>query len=127
MAPIPKTDVHRVEQASEIPMRIPMKFALLAVATMIAATPAIAGETTGNGTPIDINGRSVCAFSGQNDTPEGAGMDPGGRFQSFGQLVGYWGLLDPEDFDPNADFFQPVPGFACNPNRGEDLHSPHAL
>ena len=100
-----------------------MKLGIVVSAAAFAVSPAIAGEVTGNGKPIDINGRSICAFSGQNDTPQGAGQDPGGRFQSYGQLVGYWDLIDPQDFDPNASYFQPIPGFACNPNRGEDLHA----
>ena len=104
-------------------MRILNKLGIAASVTMIAAAPAIAGETTGNGKSITINGRSICAFSGQNDTPEGAVQDPGGRVQNYGQLVGQWDLIDPADLDPNADYFQPIPGFACNPNRGEDLHA----
>jgi hypothetical protein len=104
-------------------MRTSIKLGLVASAAMIAAAPAIAGETTGNGKPINIHGRSICVFSGQNDTPEGGGLDPGGRVQNYGQLVGQFDLIDPSDLDPNADFFQPIPGFACNPNRGEDLHA----
>lgn len=98
----------------------PIKLCGLAAAAL-AATPAIAGEITGNGKPIEINGRSECAFSGLNDTPQGVPeIDPGGIAQSYGYFGGYWDLWDANDFDPRTDFL--IPGFACNPNRGADLH-----
>lgn len=85
------------------------------------AFPLQAGEITGNGKPIDINGRSECAFSGLNDL-DGDPRDPGAHTQNYGTLVSL-GILDPQNLDPNADApFVPIPGFACNPNRGNDLH-----
>jgi hypothetical protein len=87
---------------------------------MVATAPATAGEVTGNGKPIDINSRSECAYSGQNDL-DGDPRDPGARTQNYGQLVSR-GIVDPQELDPNAGFFQLIPGFACNPNRGRDLH-----
>lgn len=87
------------------------------------ATPAAAGEITGNDKPIDVNGRSECAFSGQNDL-DGDPRDPGFRSQSYGQNVRLT-PLDPSTLDPtNAAGapFVPIPGWACNPNRGRDLH-----
>lgn len=92
----------------------------------LMARPAVAGEITGNGQPIDINARSFCAYSGQNDTPEGAPpphFDPGGRTQNYGQFVGEFDLFDPQYADPQNGGFPPIPGYSCNPNRGEDLHS----
>ena len=74
-----------------------------------AATPAMAGEVTGNGEQVDANGRSICKFSGQND-----GEDPPGRVQSYGQDV-VAGLADPTDFDPD-DPFNLHPGWFCDPN-----------
>ena len=100
----------------EIPWRIALTVGLIA----ICATPASAGEITGNGKSIDIKARSECAFSGRNDTPDGDPMDPGGMAQSYGYFGGYWDLWDAEDFDPHTDFL--IPGFSCNPNRGADLH-----
>lgn len=88
---------------------------------LFAASPAIAGEITGNGKDIDVNARSECAYSGINDTPGGGGMDPGGKIQSYGYLVSHYGL-NPQDWDPNGAPFQRIPGFACNPNRWTDLH-----
>ncbi|MCL6698709.1 hypothetical protein LZ496_07945 [Sphingomonas sp. NSE70-1] len=93
----------------------------LATALVAIAYPAQAGEVTGNGKSITINGRSECAFSGQNDL-DGDPRDPGFKTQSYGQNVRLT-PLDPSTLDPNADVpFVPIPGFACNPNRGRDLN-----
>jgi len=93
---------------------------MAAIAIAVSATSAIASEITGSGKPVDVNGRSECAFSGLNDTPDGDINDPGGIAQSYGYFAGYWDLWDAQDFDPDTDFL--IPGFACNPNRGADLH-----
>ena len=98
-------------------------FKKLALATALGAIafPVQAGEITGNGKEITINGRSECAFSGQNDL-DGDPRDPGFKTQSYGQNVRLT-PLDPSTLDPNADVpFVPIPGFACNPNRGRDLN-----
>ena len=70
----------------------------------VSANAAFAGEITGNGTPLTVNGKSECAFSGQNDGYFD-GSEPGVRVQSFGQIVRFAGPLGG------------VPGFACNPTR----------
>lgn len=80
--------------------------ALLAAATFgMGANAAFAGEITGNGKDLPVHGKSLCAYSGQNDNPD----DPeeGGRVQSYGQVV-------------KAGFkeFAPSPGVACNPTKG---------
>ena len=94
---------------------------LIALSAVAVAAPANAGEITGSGKPIDVNGRSECAFSGYNDL-DGDPRDPGWISQSYGQNVRLT-PLDPSTLDPNADAaFVPIPGFACNPNRGRDLH-----
>lgn len=91
-------------------------------AAMIAlTTTAWAGEITGNGKEITVNGQSSCAFSGQNDTPFGdeATADPGGRVQSYGFFYSQTWLhdfLDPAFNDPRFESLSP--GWACNPNRG---------
>ncbi len=105
-------------------MRSSAKYGLviLAGAFAVGSAPALAGEVTGSGDPIDIQARSECAFSGLNDN-DGDPRDPGGHTQSYGTLVGQFGFIDPQNLDPNAEFFQPIPGFACNPNRGRDLHA----
>jgi hypothetical protein len=97
-------------------------------AMMAASTAATAGEikgpppTTNYTAPeIEINSRSVCAFSGLNDSPLGdpdAG-DPGGITQSFGSFLASSGF-PVSNLDPQSDFLSP--GFGCNPTRGQDLH-----
>jgi hypothetical protein len=94
---------------------------LSAAALLVVSTTATAGEITGNGKPIDVNGRSECAFSGYNDQ-DGDPRDPGWISQSYGQNVRLT-PLDPSDLDPTnaaGAFFVPIPGFACNPNRWTD-------
>ena len=104
---------------------IKLQGGLLALALVAAATPAAAGEITGNDKDINMHSRSICAFSGQNDTPNGQfepghpEYDPGGRAQSPGYFGGYWDLWDMDELDPHEDFLNP--GFACNPNRGPSL------
>ena len=93
------------------------------VAMAISASTASAGEVTGNGKPLWTNttswdaphmlhGRSLCAFSGQEDTqfPASPDYDPNsGHSQSWGQI-------------PKADrvFLTSIgmnPGIACNPTK----------
>ena len=96
---------------------------IVAFSALTLAAPAIAGEVTGSGKEIDINGRSECAFSGLNDN-DGDPRDPGGRAQSYGQNVRLT-PLNPSQQDPRNTAgapFVPIPGWACNPNRGNDLH-----
>lgn len=98
-----------------------LHLSFFAAAALAAAGPAVAGEVTGNGEPIDINGRSECAYSGLNDH-EPDPRDPGAHTQNYGTLVAL-GIVNPQFLDPNAEApFVPIPGFACNPNRGNDLH-----
>lgn len=92
----------------------------IAVAVALVAAPATAGEVTGNGKPIEIKSRSECAFSGLNDH-DGDPRDPGAHTQSYGTLVAL-GIFNPQDADPTAPGFPPIPGWSCNPNRGNDLH-----
>ena len=100
--------------------------AALAAAAMVltvTASAALAGEVTGNGKPLWTNtqewdafhalhGRSLCAFSGQEDTQfvQSPDYDPNaGHAQSWGQI-------------PKAgrDFLTSTgsnPGIACNPTK----------
>lgn len=76
----------------------------LTIATVIIATPALAGEVTGTGedTPIRSGvANSICAFSGQND--DGAGPNP--IVQSYGVIRAFFGGPAP---------FNGTPGTACN-------------
>jgi hypothetical protein len=87
-----------------------MILSLLAAALtlVLAASVASAGEITGNGKPLEVNGRSECAFSGL-DEPDPVDGDADdalfGRTQSWGQI--------PSAI--RAGF--PHPGVACNPVR----------
>ncbi len=74
-----------------------------------AASPASAGEITGNGKPVPApqHANSICAFSGQNDDPNSPDPIEAGRVQNYGQLV-RMGLKA----------FVPGPGVACNGHTG---------
>lgn len=82
---------------------------LFALALVGGAGAASAGEITGNGKSKPVHGKSICAYSGQNDGFHDSTHQefPGdnARVQSYGQLVkaGLKGAL-------------PNPGMACNPN-----------
>lgn len=75
----------------------------------VGASAALAGEVTGNGKPTagPAHANSICVFSGQNDDPTApmtldfriAPNGPGGRTQSYGQLVRS-GLLSPAVVTP---------------------------
>ena len=93
-----------------------------ALFSTLAASAALAGEVTGNGTSLHVDGggkwgtglhaRSFCAYSGQEDLQFETGGSKGvpGHAQSWGQI-------------PKAmrDVIAPLgfqPGRACNPNYG---------
>ena len=99
------------------------------IATLGAST-AFAGEFTGNGRSLHVDGggkwgtglhaRSECAFSGQedlqfvddNDVPHATTKGEPGHAQSWGQI--------PKEGDFGRDFLTSIgsnPGIACNPNR----------
>lgn len=84
------------------------------VATVVAACALAgsagvvsAGEITGNGTPKEVHGKSICAYSGQNDEYH-QGEEGAERVQSFGQEVRHK-RIPPKFFNP---------GDACNPHAG---------
>lgn len=102
--------------------------AVVAAAAFAITAPAIAGEIKGppptenyTAETIDIHSRSICAFSGLNDSPLGDPDegDPGGITQSFGSFFASSGFPVSE-LDPRTDFLKP--GNSCNPKRGVDLH-----
>ena len=103
--------------------------AVIVAATAFASSaPAIAGEIKGpppaenyTADEIEIHSRSICAFSGLNDSPLGDPNegDPGGITQSFGSFFASSGFPVSE-LDPRTDFLKP--GNSCNPTRGADLH-----
>ena len=89
------------------------KALLFSVCALLMAAPASAGEVNGStkNPKEDFNhGKSLCAFSGLNDVPEGSEEEgPPGRTQSFGQDVANFGAV-PQEFNPgdicrgNIDF-----------------------
>jgi hypothetical protein len=111
------------------------KISMLVVAlglSAVAGLPAAqAGEITGNGKSLKnadgtLNGNSLCAFSGRNDTPNGlilpigpggalVVVDPGGDVQSFGYFHSHSdGFIgDPSDPATRSGFAFPAVG--CNP------------
>lgn len=103
-----------------------LRIAIITAAVISAATPAIAGEITGNGKDIEIHGQSLCAFSGINDTPDGLALpigpggalvviDPGGDVQSYGYFKSHGGDFLPSPSDPDARDVFAFPGVGCNP------------
>lgn len=78
----------------------------------ISAGSVLAGEVTGTGgaTAGPANANSICVFSGQNDDPGAplvldfsiAPNGPGGRTQSWGQLVRLFGIPGNAEFNPGA-------------------------
>jgi hypothetical protein len=99
-----------------------------AAVTLTVASPAFAGEITGNGKDLTINGQSFCAYSGRNDTPGGLSLpigpggalveiDPGGDVQSYGYFKSQFDFFASPS-DPGARDVRAFPGVGCNPNRG---------
>ena len=100
--------------------------ATLAVAlAATAASPVFAGEITGSGKDLPVNGNSLCAYSGLNDTPDGlylpigpggalVEIDPGGQVQSYGYFKAQKDFL-PNPSDPAARESFSFPATGCNP------------
>lgn len=108
-------------------MTIPSALLLGGLAALAMSGPAVAGEVTGNGKTIAMNGRSACAFSGLNDTPDGhpATLDPGGRVQTYGFFQSQTWLgefINPRVVGPRE--FGPHPGYACNPQSDPQFEIP---
>ncbi|MDH3511139.1 MAG: hypothetical protein OER85_09845 [Gammaproteobacteria bacterium] len=83
----------------------------------IGASVALAGEITGNGKSLKnsdgtLNGKSICAFSGLNDTYTGDPTEPDEdgffRTQAWGQL--------PKDVRDFLISIGEYPAVACNPS-----------
>jgi hypothetical protein len=102
--------------------RLVVAAAASALILSLGASAVVAGEVTGNGKSLKVDGggkwgtglhgRSECAYSGQEDDQflEGGSRGDPGHAQSWGQI--------PKDF---RDFLATVgahPGDACNPNGG---------
>jgi hypothetical protein len=100
--------------------RVAAAIGATAVVLALGAGSAFAGEVTGNGQLKDVNGRSFCAFSGQEDLQwftddtdavrlENPVKGEPGHAQS-------WGQID----QATRAFLTSIgqnPGLSCNPNR----------
>jgi hypothetical protein len=98
--------------------RFGVAISVAAVVLALSAGAAFAGEITGNGTLKVVNGRSFCAFSGQEDLqwytdngdttlkPTPTKGDPG-HSQSWGQI--------PKAIRDQLTAAGFNPGIACNP------------
>ncbi|MDZ4307597.1 hypothetical protein [Allopontixanthobacter sp.] len=91
-----------------------------ATAAVFLSPPSFAGEVKGSngGEYKDVNGRSICAFSGLNDEYYIDDDLEAMRVQSYGQLVRQ-GAIDPSMFNGPSDH---PPILECNPSTGVDLH-----
>jgi len=105
--------------------------ALALALAFTAISPAVAGEITGNGKSLKnpdgtLNGNSLCAFSGRNDTPNGLSLpigpggtmvvvDPGGDVQSFGYFLSHADGFIGDPSDPATRDSFGFPGTGCNP------------
>ena len=104
--------------------RLGVAISVAAVVLSLSASAAFAGEITGNGRLKDVNGRSFCAFSGQEDLqwytdnsdttakPVPTKGDPG-HSQSWGQI--------PKAVRDQLTLAGFNPGIACNPNKTTGL------
>lgn len=98
------------------------------IATLVASSPAFAGEVNGIGDELPLNGTSICKYSGLNDTPEGLWLpigpggslvqvDPGGKVQSYGYFMAQMDfLLNPSEPGGKDSF----PGSSCNSRGGRN-------
>jgi len=102
--------------------RLILAFAAATLVASLSAGAVAAGEITGNGKLKDVNGRSACAFSGQEDLQwyldDGNTMPrPAATIvKGFPSHAQSWGQI------PKADraFLTSIghnPGIACNPTR----------
>lgn len=99
--------------------RIAAALSLIALLAVVGANAAFAGEITGNGRLLDVNGHSACAFSGQQDlqwyttdADTTLRTDPTRGDPSHAQS---WGQIPKAVRDSFPAFLHP--GIACNPTR----------
>jgi len=81
----------------------------------MGANAAVAGEITGNGKNLQpLNGKSACAFSGQQDNAaEDEGVFKSDRTQNWGQLTEFGRYIFATVFGIVS------PGQGCNPTKAE--------
>ena len=100
--------------------RIATAVAATALVLSLGAGSVFAGEITGNGKLKEVNGRSECAFSGQEDLQWYA--DDGGQVRLENPIKGVpahaqsWGQL-PREVRVFLTSIGLNPGIACNPTK----------
>jgi len=99
--------------------RIVVAAGAAALALSMATTTVFAGEITGNGTLKDVNGRSFCAFSGQEDlqwfTDDGDTVRLENPVKGVPGHAQSWGQIPKAVRDTLPAAMHP--GMDCNPNR----------
>ena len=100
--------------------RIAVAAGAAALALSMATSAVFAGEITGNGTLKDVNGRSFCAFSGQEDlqwfTDDTDTTRLANPVKGVPGHAQNWGQID----QATRAFLTSIgmnPGIACNPNK----------
>lgn len=111
--------------------RLVAGMSLAVLVGLLSASVAVAGEVTGNGTNLQIDGgkwgtnlhaRSACAFSGQEDlqyfSGEEGNTDPHPITRGDPAHAQSWGQI-PKVFRDDPNIFGGLnPGTFCNPIRG---------
>jgi len=98
--------------------RIILRLAVTAILVLALAEPVFAQGEVEQGPE---HAKSICSFSGLNETPEDLDPELGGRTQSYGQLVKK-DLIEPSVVKSGKGEFLPKgtpggsPGHWCNPN-----------
>lgn len=99
--------------------RIAVALSSVALIALLGAGATFAGEITGNGRLLDVNGHSACAFSGQQDlqwyttdADTTLRTDPTRGDPSHAQSWGQIPKVVRDSFPASLH-----PGIACNPTR----------
>jgi len=98
--------------------RIILRLAVTAILVLALAEPVFAQGQVERGPE---QAKSICSFSGLNETPNDPDPELGGRTQSYGQLVKK-DLIEPSVVKSGEGSFLPEgtpggsPGHWCNPN-----------
>ena len=101
--------------------RIALAAGAAALALTMAASAVFAGEITGNGRLKEVNGRSFCAFSGQEDlqwfTDDGDTVRLENPVKGVPGHAQNWGQIPTGGQGSFLTSIGMHPGIACNPNK----------
>lgn len=104
--------------------RFGVAISVAAVVLSLSASAAFAGEVTGNGTPLwtngtdwsghhTLHGKSLCAFSGQEDNQ----FEASPNYSADAGHAQSWGQIPKADRDFLTSVLHLNPGIACNPTK----------